>query len=396
MVLVTYSDSEGSDTDSTPKTTPASSRKPPSSSAAQAATFQPLVDRSNPRKIVVDFSDVKQSNDNLEDAKEEGPARKRAKIGGGGTFGGFNAMLPAPKRVPQKKDDKKVAAAGVPRKVFSLKTSAAPGFLREADSELLEDGDGEDDRAGGDSSEASIIKKEEPVFEKKGNAMMFKPLSVSRNPKKKSKAPPQKPLNTETDGKTSSVSKEPLLETTAQKEQPMEKPKVNLFGISSSESGSSTILTIDPGPQTEHYEPLIYAPSLEPALPQPATDSTTEQLDNSFSTGSNSLEHIASDLNLSQSEMRQLMGRKGRMSAANAKILTFNTDAEYKSNSALLASMSEQELAAQQHNPVRSIAPGKHSLQQLVNAASNQRGALEESFASGKRNRKEAGTKYGW
>jgi hypothetical protein len=48
------------------------------------------------------------------------------------------------------------------------------------------------------------------------------------------------------------------------------------------------------------------------------------------------------------------------------------------------------------HNPVRSIAPGKHSLKQLVNAAQSQKDALAESFAKGYQNRKEAGSKYGW
>jgi hypothetical protein len=49
-----------------------------------------------------------------------------------------------------------------------------------------------------------------------------------------------------------------------------------------------------------------------------------------------------------------------------------------------------------QHNPVRAIAPGKHSLRQLVNAASSQQDALEEKFMTSKRNKKEAGSKYGW
>lgn len=393
MALVTYSDSEGSDTDSTSQKASGPSRKLPSS-GARGATFQPLVDRSNPRKIVVDLPDTKRIDDTTEDAEEEGPARKRPKIGGGGTLAGFNAMLPAPKRAALNKDDKKTASAVTSRRVFNLKTSSAPGFLREVDAESTENIDPEDCRAGGNSVNASTLKTEEPVFQKKGNAMMFKPLSVSRNPKKKPKTLQQKPLHTETDMKTSSTLTKPLLETAIQEGQSKQKPKVNLFGFSSSELEPSAV---ELGPQTAQYEPLIYAPPTEPAPPTPPIESMTEHIEassNDFS--SNTLENIASDLNLSQAEMRQLMGRKGRMSAANAKILSFNTDAEYRSNSAMLASMSEQELAAQQHNPVRSIAPGKHSLQQLVNAASNQRNALEENFAAGKRNRKEAGTRYGW
>jgi hypothetical protein len=48
------------------------------------------------------------------------------------------------------------------------------------------------------------------------------------------------------------------------------------------------------------------------------------------------------------------------------------------------------------HNPVRSIAPGKHSLKQLLNATVSQKEALEESFAKGYANRKEASGRYGW
>jgi hypothetical protein len=102
------------------------------------------------------------------------------------------------------------------------------------------------------------------------------------------------------------------------------------------------------------------------------------------------LDYIADDLNLSRAQRRQLFGRNADPSSS--RILHFNTDVEYAANQ----EMAHKELAATQHNPVRAIAPGKHTLQQLVNAASTQKDALEESFATGKRNKKEAGAKYGW
>ena len=73
------------------------------------------------------------------------------------------------------------------------------------------------------------------------------------------------------------------------------------------------------------------------------------------------------------------------------KIINFNTDEEYLRNEELRAA-GEQVV----HNPVRAIAPGKHSLKQLVNAAQSQKEALEESFAKGKSNRAEASSRYGW
>ncbi|EEP81460.1 predicted protein [Uncinocarpus reesii 1704] len=374
MALVSYSDSEASDSESHKPTvaTPSTTTSKP---------FQPLVDRSNPRKILVNLTDSKPINDEVEDsAPSEGPARKRARIGGGGSFAGFNAMLPAPKRSLPDKDGRKPSTAAAPRKVFSLKTSATPGFAREPD--ISEDNDNED-YPDGDLP----TKKVEPVVEKKGNPMMFKPLSVARNAKKKPKAPPQKLTNVELDGDASQKEARIL-------EPPKPKPKVNLFGLSSSESAPQATETLS---QQAQYEPLIYAPTAEATLTPSTNALETQQLGSTAPPEqANSLANIANDLNLSQSEIRQLMGRKGRAAAADAKILTFNTDEEYKSNSAYLASMTEEELVAQQRNPVRSIAPGKHSLQQLVNAASNQRDAFEDSFVAGKRNRQEAGSKYGW
>lgn len=86
----------------------------------------------------------------------------------------------------------------------------------------------------------------------------------------------------------------------------------------------------------------------------------------------------------------------GGPGTSTPQVLTFDTNRQYRQNAEWLASATEEELAAQQHNPVRSIAPGRHSLQQLVNAVSVQKDALEETFAAGRRNKKEAGARYGW
>ncbi|XP_044718126.1 mitotic checkpoint regulator, MAD2B-interacting domain-containing protein [Hirsutella rhossiliensis] len=47
------------------------------------------------------------------------------------------------------------------------------------------------------------------------------------------------------------------------------------------------------------------------------------------------------------------------------------------------------------HQPC-ALQGGKHSLRQLVQNVHNQREALEDSFAKGKSNRKEASSRYGW
>lgn len=419
MSLVTYSDSEGSDSESVLNDVPASSRTPAAKSTKTPA-FQPLVDRgNNRRKIVVDLKENKTDDNGKhgDDVEDDGPARKRPRIGGdGGMFSGFNAMLPPPKRKTAAPKELEKKTKDSDRPAFSLKTSAAPGFVRGNDEELVQgsfneygetvSGAGTPDAASGVSTPE---KKDEEVVLKKGNAMMFKPLSVSRNKTKKRTGA----MATKLEPKAMNAEALPHAEKAqaAQQNQssaPPPKPKVSLFGLSSNENTPASSQS-----QASHYEPLIHTQPVKQTVPGPqpqyesvpdmsVSNHETEQT-TSTPNNSQSLTNIANDLNLSKSEMRQLLGRKGQAaldnagpSNANPKILTFNTDEEYRSNSAYLSSASDAELAAQQHNPIRSIAPGKHSLQQLVNAVSNQREALEESFVAGKRNKKEAGSKYGW
>jgi hypothetical protein len=66
-------------------------------------------------------------------------------------------------------------------------------------------------------------------------------------------------------------------------------------------------------------------------------------------------------------------------------------DAEYRSNQEMAASGETFE-----HRQVKTIAPGKHSLQQLVNNVKSQADALEDKWAEGRRNRGEGGSKYGF
>lgn len=428
MALVSYSDSENSDSEpettlvSQPKTqkqAPAPAPAQPPSAPSAGGAFPSIVDRSNPRKIRVALPEIKPEKPTDQDG-DDGPARKKPRIGagaGGGLFAGFNSFLPAPKRAAAAEKDKKPNAAAA-RKVFSLKTGAAPGFDREADAEMRRDqalglgGGGDDDdetipKAGSLGMEGSGETKnnaesnaeegaeEKPVEVKlKGNPMMFKPLSVGRTQQKKKKLPaqttttttPTATTTTTTTSTTSTPAPEALKEQAPAPAPAPPKPKVSLFSLSSSEpdtaapSAASTSTT---------YEPLVYnapseAPAAGPAAPEPQ--------ESGVATGpAETLDNIADDLNLSRAQRRQLFGRNA--DSSKSRVLHFNTDKEYIANQEMAHNT---DLAAVQHNPVRPIAPGKHSLQQLVNAASNQREALEESFASGRRNKQEAGSKYGW
>jgi hypothetical protein len=427
MALVSYSDSEGSDHENETRypnpiseeerSTAASDTSKPSKSSP---TFQPLVDRGNPRKIRVPLPAVKPENgiDTQNGDGDNGePARKRPRTNGSGVFSGFNSLLPSPKRSGQKAAANNDKPAAPPRKVFSLKTSDAPGFDREADAEMRRD---QVLKAGSTLLGSGSLEPEslpivpaqsEPPKElkKKGNAMMFNPLSVARNISKTVPAVTPRPAangptktSAQAQSKESSLSTEERGPTHAPTLSAAPEPKISLFSLSGPEKATPDALLQAP----EAYEALLYnADSGEGSYmgdqanisrSEVESDSLPRPEGAGISSAPQTLDHIADDLNLSSSERRQLFGRNAQSLSSNSRILIFNTDAEYAANKELLNRTSEAEATASQHNPVRAIAPGKHTLRQLVNAATSQREALEESFASGRRNKKEAGSKYGW
>jgi hypothetical protein len=218
---------------------------------------------------------------------------------------------------------------------------------------------------------------------------MFRPLSVSRKPAKKKMQPT---FNNSMASTTAITSATP--EQNAQK--PASKPKVSLFSLSTESEQDATTTS------NGEYKPIMYEPPQEEEDENPADPSYEDYTPTTNHTApapfvptppvSQSLDDIAGDLNLSAAERRQLFGRqKGGKGQAATKVINFNTDQEYLHNEELRAA-GEQVM----HNPVRAIAPGKHSLKQLVNAAQSQKEALEESFAKGRNNRAEASSRYGW
>ncbi|EXJ70348.1 uncharacterized protein A1O5_06416 [Cladophialophora psammophila CBS 110553] len=386
MSLVAYSDSESSEDE---KIQPQPKTDKPSTKIAIKTNTNFTVNKANPRKIQVKLQDAPVNGDT-----DGEPAPKRPRIGGGGgTFSGFNAMLPAPKRDADSKAPLKPAA----RKVFSLKTGAEPGFSREADEELrnlFADQEHQRESTNFDTDEtippipkraghARDVPKPQPI---QGNPFMFKPLSVVRNSKKtKKKLDGLKSAIATAQGEaTAALSSDAGSAHSRIAEPGPPLKKVSLFSM---DGGTTTA----PQPQDQQEEDEIVefldeAP--EEAIPSvpievPVTSSANPQ--------PQSLDSIAADLNLSKADRRQLFGRRGRSSGTAINVVNFNTDQEYAANE-LLRATGEQV----QHNPVRAIAPGKHSLKQLVNAATGQKEALEESFATGRRNKKEAGSKYGW
>lgn len=157
---------------------------------------------------------------------------------------------------------------------------------------------------------------------------------------------------------------------------PRAKPKVSLFSFGG-EDTSTRKETLSSGYQPEFADPEANS----------AEETVTVQ-QTSAPTSTNTLSDIASDLDLTPAQRRQLFGRGG-VNAGN--IAHFNMDAEYRSNQEMAASGETFE-----HRQVKTIAPGKHSLQQLVNNVKSQTDALEDKWAEGRRNRGEGGSKYGF
>ncbi|KAF2144219.1 uncharacterized protein K452DRAFT_223554 [Aplosporella prunicola CBS 121167] len=366
MNLVQYSDSEGSDAEAPP---------PPPAAPKQNKNFQKV----NPHKIRVNLPAP------TDDAATDAPPAKKARTGGG-AFSGFNAFLPAPKRSA---DDaaKKERGTGLGKGV-NLKTGAAPGFSRDVVAETGHEQQAELSRA---PEQAPQQQQQQPKEEVKlvGKTTRFMPLSVANKAKKKKKTPAAVLMANK--GAAASPAPTPAASAAGAPAPAPPKPKVSLFSLSTEDAV--------PAASTSggDYKPMLYTSTQQTRTDQASDDTATPYQNHSSSSGPQSLDAVAADLNLSKADKRQLFGRqRGNQSSSGAgmsaiNIVNFNTDEEYAANEALRASGETV-----QHNPLKSIAPGKHSLKQLVNAAATQKDALEEHFATGKRNKKEAGSKYGW
>ena len=295
-----------------------------------------------------------------------------------------------------------------PRAPISLKGSG-PAFSRST-------GDSEDEyddmgapvrRAGGGgmglppprANGPSAVGKpaEEVELKNVGMAMKFKPLSVGRRPVKKKKAStgvgggPSPAAGAATAGTVQAQGAVVGGQAQAPASTPKPKAKVSLFSVDADDEDD----TSSAAPSAGIYQPMIYGASAhgEAAPTNPYTTSTHPPPPSSAqpdTTTTTSLTSIAADLNLSAAERRQLFGRCSHSASAH-KVINFNTDEEYSRNEALRASGEPVK-----HNPVRAIAPGKHSLQQLVSQVQSQKEALEESFAQGKANKRGAASRYGW
>ena len=393
MPLVTYSDSETSEVE---EAIPAQVNLK-SASASSKSSFRKVVDRSNPHKITVQLSE---STKNLSaEAGAQEPPSKRARLSAGSS-GDFNSFLPAPKRNGASRVTPSAHNVGKNSSLdkHSLRTGSFPSFDGDIPSTVLptvnpindgispnEDTDVEGTRAVSSQvipEESVLHHSEKENLQNKGKSTMFKPLSVIQKPKKKKAEHAIGKEHRDIGSRPTDTGSKKLL-----------------FSL---ESNNNIGSRLDSG-----YRPMLYgsAQDLDRGFnghggqaEESFSLNDDQELDGGLPSHSEipldepsqSLDTIAADLKLSASDKRQLFGRH-RNKAQSVSIVNFDTAQEYAANE-----LARQAGEQAQHNPVRSIAPGKHSLKQLVSAASHQKDALEEHFASGKRNKREAGSKYGW
>lgn len=419
MNLTAYSDSESDgEAPSLPK--PSTLRQAPK------PTFQKVVDRSNPGRIKVSLSGAVPKDDIQDDA----PPAKKPRLGGGG-LGGFNAMLPAPKKPAASASVSASSTTGGKRGLgkglasgVNLKTGAEPAFKRESKVEAEEyDENGnqikkeplnkEDFRAmlnlplpkTEPNREQNLETRaeqpptivQEPQEPPKPIAPRFVPMSVGKG--KKKKPLPARPGSSSVGGTSASGKAQPPSQPSLSPAEPVRKPKVSLFGTST--GADAPAKTSGPHETPGEYQPLLHGTDEEDDAPVPDKHfaQTTQQFTQlapslPSQNAPHDLSNIATELNLSEAERRQLFGKRGKGDAnfSGARIVEFNTDTEYAHNEHL-----RQQGEQVQHNALKSISgTGKNSLKSLVSAATTQKDALEDHFAAGHRNKREAGNRYGW
>ncbi len=364
MGLVDYSDSEASDVDDTKPTLPAA--KATTSSQPSKAAFNKVVNPSEPRKIKVDLPSVRP--DTVAKDEEQPPAKRARTVG---TFSGFNSLLPAPKRA---------AVQNAPRAGVSLKTSSEAAFSRAPPPLLDDDGatNGADEEVGTTAPlEVDAKADEEKIV---GKATKFKPLSVANRKWKprvaKTPAEAERPMNGSAEKEPSVQAKEGVAK---EPPPPLPKPKRSLFSVPQEEA------------EVEQSVHDVYHSITADTSPSAGdtTSSATEVQPQAADQNPNSLKSLTSDLNLTPAQRRQLFGRHAKEGDVN--IAHFNMENEYAANEQL-----RQAGEVVEHRAIKAIAPGKHSLQQLVNNARTQQDAIEDKWAQGRKDRGEGGAKYGW
>lgn len=427
MGLVEYSDSESE--------SEVVQSKPvvPATTTAPKKPFQKLLDRSSGSgKIVVNLPAASETTDTSADVEQ--PPAKRAKTIGGSRFSSLGSFLPPPKKTGAAAQPATVASkkqGTTPAPGIHLKTAAEPAFIRGGgDADTTVDGGADNSSSGMGlpppkakvSAGPSIPEGQKPEEEVKlvGKPLMFKPLSVARKkpPVKKKKDLPALPIQAPPTliAPENNPASGPTTVPTSTVEPPPQKKKISLFSMGDNDDEPPSTAASS-NTYTSTYEPL-FTSSYTPTHATTYTNASQHEQETSVTASyptttsqqqqpqQNTLSILADNLSLTPAARRELFGRNGSPSSAsassldamippNAKVITFDMEREYAHNETLRAAAAAGG-GQQAYNPVRSIAPGKHSLRQVVNMAQSNQSALEESFARQKSGKRDAAGRYGW
>ncbi|KAK0737011.1 mitotic checkpoint regulator, MAD2B-interacting-domain-containing protein [Apiosordaria backusii] len=388
MGLVDYSDSD-SDSEVPQPQAQKPAPVPTSSATNTKKPFQKLIGGSG--KIVVNLPTVNTADTTADN--DEPPAKRAKTTTGGSRFGNFGSFLPPPKKTAaigatSSSDSSTRKLGSAPAPGVHLRTGAEPAFARGGDggsegSYSASGGGGLNLPAPKKSSGPSIPEGQKPESEVKlvGKPLMFKPLSVSRkktglNAKKRATTTAALQASARVSTPTEAVITDPPVPPSPQKKH------ISLFSMDEDEETTPSVPTTTT--TTGAYEPLFTI--AEPPSTYQQAHEITAPYPVEVSQPSNPVPDAFAGL--SKAARRELFGRSDQVPT---NMINFNMEAEYNSNEALRQS-GEQQV----YNPIRSIAPGKHSLRQVVNMAQNNQSALEDSFAKGKQNKSDAAGRYGW
>ncbi|KAK7206906.1 mitotic checkpoint regulator, MAD2B-interacting-domain-containing protein [Myxozyma melibiosi] len=143
--------------------------------------------------------------------------------------------------------------------------------------------------------------------------------------------------------------------------------------------------SLPPLPTIDYKDSQPTAPAKASPPPQQDTTDTTPK-----TTAPQGIDSLVKEAGMTEQGLQILQGRH-RNRNAPIKIVDYNVDEQYSYNQNLRDSG-----ALQTVQPVKGISSGKHQLRTLISSANLQKESLEEAFASGRRNKKESGAKYGF
>ncbi|OSC99108.1 hypothetical protein PYCCODRAFT_888963 [Trametes coccinea BRFM310] len=381
---------------------------PPSSSASSSKassglSLPPPKPKKAPKKIAIGLPSLPKDDDDRTSDTDDRPPAKKPRLGSGAGASGLLSMLPAPKnKAPVAPEAQRVLGAGRgPGLVF--KTAPSTGApARTATVEDADDADEHEEKAETlDSSYSAIL--EEKVEAEKKESIPFMPTSVKRGK-----------ANISLEEKPSAPATRPSVSSA---------PAVDFFSLSSASSSSSRLSTSTVPPVSSAppvIDPLANVPSAAPKVedfvpPEPTPNdpypgyylTPTGQwaaYDPAYYKKFYDKWKKEYEAHIRALEKGKIKGFEEAEDAPEVNALKEMERAkkeiqEREERKALTTAASAVPDAPKMNIKGAALsgrARSRHQLTTLLSEAYQNREALEERIAQGRRNRKEAGNKYGF